>query len=902
MGNSRRTATIYEWGQAPGEAAEAVLGCPERTGEAAKELQVRYFCLANSIPDAVVIHRGGKIAWVNAAGVSLLGADRPQDLIDESIHSFVRPRSRKGPKGRGHGATTVVDGECRAEKLFRADGEVRDVEVRETAVTFMDEPARQVVITDVTDRRRSEDALQECEARYSALVEQASDGMFIIQDGLCKYANAALAETTGYTIEDLQGMPFLTLVAPEQRQLAAQGYKKRITGQEKGPSTYEVQMRRKDGTRKRVEVHAAVAQYGSRPALVGLVRDTAGRKQAEEALWQSEETYRLIADNIDDVIMVTQPDHKVSYLNPACRKIFGYNPDELLGKKLSIPHPDDRDRVSRACSRAVKYGRRLNLEYRIQTKGGEAKWVSHSWVPIKKEGKLQFVVSVVRDISEHRWAEEALRESERRYRLVTENVSDVIVCTDLKMRPTYVSPSMTRFLGFSVEESMNRGAQEALTPDSLEAAARVLSKAASLNNEARERFTRIPLELEFYHKEGHTVWGEVTVSFLCNSAGQPSEMVMVIRDVTERKQALEALRESEQKYSALVEQAIDGVIILQDGLCKFVNQALVNMVGYTVEEVLDTPFMEKVAPESRDTIAQTYAARQAGEEVPSLYEARLLRKDGSPFEVEISAGRIQFEGKPADMAIIRDITERKQSQEKLTQLMTELSRSNAELEQFAYVASHDLQEPLRMVSSFLQLLARRYEGKLDEEADEFIRYAVDGARRMQGLINDLLTYSRVGTRGKPFEPTDCEEVLEQALANLHIAIEESGATVTHGPLPTVVADEGQLVQLLQNLVGNALKFRRDEPPRVHIGAEQAGDMWVFSVSDNGIGISPEYCDRIFILFQRLHSRDEYPGTGIGLAVCKKIVERHGGRIWVESEVGKGATFRFTLPSTKKEST
>jgi light-regulated signal transduction histidine kinase (bacteriophytochrome) len=228
----------------------------------------------------------------------------------------------------------------------------------------------------------------------------------------------------------------------------------------------------------------------------------------------------------------------------------------------------------------------------------------------------------------------------------------------------------------------------------------------------------------------------------------------------------------------------------------------------------------------------------------------------------------------------------------------ELARSNEDLEQFAYVASHDLQEPLRMVTSYVQLLARRYQGRLDSDANEFIGFAADGAVRMRKLINDLLTYSRVGMRGNELEPTDSEAALAQSVNDLKVAIEESGALVTHDPLPTVMADRPQLGQLFQNLIGNAIKFRSNEPPRVHISASRNGNGWTFSVRDNGIGIAPEYSERIFVIFQRLHSREEYAGTGIGLAICKKIVDRHGGRIWVNSEVGKGATFYFTLPAVK----
>lgn len=277
------------------------------------------------------------------------------------------------------------------------------------------------------------------------------------------------------------------------------------------------------------------------------------------------------------------------------------------------------------------------------------------------------------------------------------------------------------------------------------------------------------------------------------------------------------------------------------------------------------------------------------------------------------------------LAAAKLLRKQRENQKELQKNAKALELSNRELEQFAYVASHDLQEPLRMVSSYVQLLARRYKGKLDADADDFIHFAVDGANRMQNLINDLLAFSRVGTRGKPFEPTDCEKVLKQALINLHVAIEESDAVATHDPLPTVMGDFSQLVQLFQNLIDNAIKFCGKDRPCIHIsatwgsepGIQESGikkttanndpqntsresqtrrkKSWIFSVRDNGIGVDPEFFERIFIIFQRLHGREEYPGTGIGLAICKKIVERHGGRIRVESESGKGSVLWFTIP-------
>jgi signal transduction histidine kinase len=251
--------------------------------------------------------------------------------------------------------------------------------------------------------------------------------------------------------------------------------------------------------------------------------------------------------------------------------------------------------------------------------------------------------------------------------------------------------------------------------------------------------------------------------------------------------------------------------------------------------------------------------------------------------------------------LVKEVKERKRAEVQLKTTLNDLERSNKELEQFAYVASHDLQEPLRMVASYTQLLERRYKEKLDGDARDFINFAVAGANRMQMLITDLLSFSRVGTRGKPMELTDSHIALGQARINLNAAIEETQAVVTNDDLPEVMADESQLVQLFQNLVGNAIKFHNPgESPRVHISATRNDKDWVFSVRDNGIGIDPKYFERLFVIFQRLHSRDEYPGTGIGLAVCKKIVERHGGKIWIESQAGKGSTFNFTLKKTDLE--
>ena len=361
-------------------------------------------------------------------------------------------------------------------------------------------------------------------------------------------------------------------------------------------------------------------------------------------------------------------------------------------------------------------------------------------------------------------------------------------------------------------------------------------------------------------------------------------------------QADDAVRESVARYRSM----FDGVPVglyqtSSEGQILDANPALVKMLFYPDRET----FLKAgaadvyVDPQSRER----WQALMEREGVVPDFEMQMRRFDDSVIWVKDSA-RVVFDANGSVLyyeGALEDITERKGAEEALKQTMAELARSNAELEQFAYVASHDLQEPLRMVASYMQLLQRRYQGKLDADADEFIAYAVDGAKRMQALINDLLAYSRVSSRGKPFEPIDCEVVLDEALANLQMAIEESDAVIIRDPLPTVMADGTQLMQLFQNLIGNGIKFQNGRAPHVHVSTERQAGEWVFSVCDNGIGIDPRYHERVFAVFRRLHTREEYPGTGIGLAICKRIVERHGGRIWVESQSGEGSTFHFAIP-------
>lgn len=359
------------------------------------------------------------------------------------------------------------------------------------------------------------------------------------------------------------------------------------------------------------------------------------------------------------------------------------------------------------------------------------------------------------------------------------------------------------------------------------------------------------------------------------------------------KQTDSALRE--KHFRAIADSAPFAIVItrVSDGSFVYVNDRFCALMGVTREH-----FNKKVAadlyanPEERKTVVANLQAD--GFIIDS--DIQLKRAlDSAPFWACFSAHVGELNGEQVIYASLYDITERKRAEERLREYAESLAQSSAELEQFAYVASHDLQEPLRMIGSYLKLLEQRYQGKLDSDAEDLIHFAVDGANRLQRMINDLLVFSRVHTRGKEFTDISAESALGNATENLKLAIEENGAELTHDPLPIVRADATQLTLLFQNLLSNAIKFKGKAAPKIHISAQISGDFYHFCVEDNGIGIARKDAERIFVIFQKLHSQEQYPGTGIGLAICRRIVARLAGRIWVESEPGKGSRFYFTIP-------
>ncbi|MGD0106924.1 MAG: PAS domain S-box protein [Rhodopila sp.] len=607
-----------------------------------------------------------------------------------------------------------------------------------------------------------------------------------------------------------------------------------------------------------------------------------------------EARYRGLLAAAPDAMVVVNQDGEIVLLNIRAEEQFGYKRDELLGQKVTTIIPEGfAERLIadglRTAAEALAQQIGTGIELSGRRRNGSDFPIEIMLSPLESAGGI-LVTAAIRDITTRKNAERHLAQTEAKYRglleaapdaMVVVNRSGDIVLLNIRAEEQF-GYKRDELLGQKVTTIIPEGFAERLIADGLRPAAEALAQQIGTG-----------IELSGRRRNGSDFPIEIMLSPLDSAEG--ILVTAAIRDITTRKNAERHLAQTEAKYRGLLEAAPDAMVVVnQGGEIVLLNIRAEQQFGYKRDELLGQK-VTTIIPEgfAERLIADGLrpAAEALAQQIGTGIELHGRRRDGSEFPIEIMLSPLDSTEGILVTAAIRDITTRKTSEAHAR----ELSRSNEELEQFAYIASHDLQEPLRMVTSYTQLLSKRYKGQLDTDADAFIAFAVDGASRMQRLVQDLLAYSHVGTRGIELLDVSSEDALHRALGNLHDAIATSGALVTHDPIPVVLADETQLVQLFQNLVGNAIKYQGREIPAVHVSAvRNVGGRWMFSVQDNGLGIDPQYFEKIFGMFQRLHRRDEFAGTGIGLAICKKIVERHGGRIYVESEPGHGSTFRFSL--------
>jgi PAS domain S-box-containing protein len=785
--------------------------------------------------------------------------------------------------------------------IVRSDGEVRILSVSRGELLWNGEKRFQLVYQDITERKQAEKALAESEEKYRTVLEGMGESYYEVDlAGNFTFFNDALCRQMGYSREELTGMNYKVYTPPEDVKKVFKVYSGVYrTGE---PVHVDMEEIRKDGTRLFVEnsVLPLRNEVGEIIGLCGIGRDVTERKKAEEALRISEHNFRDSIENSPLGIRIVDEDGNTLYANRALLDTWGYSSLEELKevprKQRFTPQSYDEHRI-RVEKRERGEHVTSNYEMSIMRSDGQVRILSVSRGEVLWNGEKKFQV-VHQDITERKQAEEALSKSEEKYRTILKEMEDGYFEVDLAGNFTFANDSMCRYLRYPMEELLGMNYRSCTAKEEIERMYRAYNEVYRTGKPNRGFNSKI------VRKDGSIGFADVKVSLLRNQGGDIIGFRGLGRDVTERKQAEEALRESEARHRTLFETMAQGVVYQNaEGLIISANPAAERILGLTLDQMMGKtsidPRWKAIHEDGSDFPGDTHPAMVAlktGKPVRNVVMG--VFHPGFNKHVWININAIpQFlagESEPYQVyTTFEDITELKLAAEELEKAVEELQRSNAELERFAYVASHDLQEPLRMVSSYTQLLERRYKDKLDADANDFINYAVDGAGRMQELLNDLLVYSRVGTRAKPFKLTDMGAVLGAALDNLQVTIKESKARVSHDSLPTLMADEGQMVQVLQNLISNAVKFRGEKSPRIRVSAEQRDSEWVFSVKDNGIGIEPQYFDRVFLIFQRLH-RDEYPGTGTGLAIAKRIVERHGGRMWIESQPGKGSTFYFSI--------
>ncbi len=616
-----------------------------------------------------------------------------------------------------------------------------------------------------------------------------------------------------------------------------------------------------------------------------------GRSPHHEEIGIKDLEQLAILDQTSDAIIITDLEGKIVFWNRQAEELISLPREEALGKSIfDVVIPQiDMDKGMEIIDSFNEKGT-WRGEIPFQSKGGQTFIASVTSTLLKnKDGEPIAIIGLGRDITKEKRIEDALKESERalrkseaKFRQIFNSTNDPMFVVSLEARFIEVNDAATRQLGYSREELLTMGPAD-LDPPSFAA------KIPDRIKETQEKGNLI-FEAASITKDGRQIPVELSTRAI-DYESRPA-VLSVSRDIADRKRAEEALKESEEKFQAISEASPAAIFVYRGERVEYANQAALSISGYSQDELLSMSFVDIINPESRKLVREGIKERMAGNPDLARYRFGIITKSGEERWLDVSSGLITYLGSRAGIVICIDITDQKRMEE-------ELKRSNADLQQFAYIASHDLKEPIRGISSFLNLLQKNYRNKvLDEKAQDYIGFAVDGATRMQQLINDILAYSRVETRGRQFANVNMNDAVAIALRDLRLSVQRNEASIMHDELPTIDGDKNQMVMLLENLIGNAIKFRGKNAPIIHISAKDGQSFWTFSVKDNGIGIEKKYQDRVFDMFERLHTRNEYEGTGIGLAIAKRIVERHRGKIWVESDLGKGTTFFFTIPKSK----
>ena len=873
--------------------------------EALRDSEEKYRTLVQGVQDYAILMLGptGEILSWNPGAERMTGCTY-REAIGLNFSRFFTPEDIE----RGRPAEILrmaATSGMHEEQGMRArkDGSRFVVRTTFTAMRDRDQKLRgfSVISRDLSESKESG-------AKYRGLLEAAPDAMVVVnQSGDIVLLNVRAEKEFGYRRDELLGQQVKTIIPKGfAERLIADGTRSTADALAQQIGTgIELNGRRKDGSEFPIEIMLSPLESAEGILVTAAIRDISVRRAAEKRLGQMEGRYRGLLEAAPDAMVVVNPGGDIVLLNVRAEKEFGYRRDELVGQQVKTIIPKGfAERLiadgTRTTAEALAQQIGTGIELSGRRKDGSEFPIEIMLSPLESaEGIL--VTAAIRDISVRRAAEKHLGQMEGRYRGLLEAAPDAMVVVNPGGDIVLLNVQAEKQFGYRRDELVGQKVKN-IIPEGF--AERLVADGLRSDADALAQQIGTGIELNGRRKDGSEFPIEIMLSPLESAEG--TLVTAAIRDISVRRAAEKHLGQMEGRYRGLLEAAPDAMVVVnRRGEIVLLNVQAERQFGYHRDEL--------VGQKMKNIIPDGFAERLISDGLRSPEDAlaqkigtgiELIgrRKDGTEFPIELMLSPLESAEGVLVTAAIRDITTRKTAETHLIHKVEELNRSNEELGQFAYIASHDLQQPLRMVASYTQLLSRRYKGKLDAEADDFIAFAVDGANRMQRLIQDLLAYSRVGTKGTDLLDYSSEEALQQALINLRAPIGDSGALVTHDPLPNVLADEMQLIQLFQNLVGNAIKYQSPGIPVIHVSAAMNVEKkWIFSIRDNGLGIDPQYFEKIFGMFQRLHKREEFAGTGIGLAICKKIVERHGGNISVESQPGQGSTFRFTLEAGERKS-
>ncbi len=871
----------------------------------------------------LIVDDEGYVRFVNQAAERLLG--RPASELLDELFGF------------------PLAGESMVEiDILRADGNCTVAEMHVVKTRWESRDAYLASLRDVSERQRMEQELRESQARYRTLFESAGDAIFIHDlTGRFLEVNQVACERLGYSRAELLQLTPADIDAPE---FAAQVPERIAELKARGEGFFETRHVRRDGSSIPIEINARIIEYEGAPAVLSIARDITERQRAEERIAHLNAVLRAIR-NVNQLI--TQEQDRDRLLQGACdtlietrgyfgawiaildvtRKTIGFAAAGLQREEIETMEVRLEASTLPACAEALLARQGLfviedsqllcegcpfqqhddcygimttRLQYDDHLYGMLTVAAPRAYVHDAEEqslfeevaGDLAFALHSMA-LEEQRFrAAEALRQSERKLDLILETLVDGVVVVDLEGQITYANRAAGEILGLSLDVPAGHYYRGNCWQQIDEQGRPYPPAALPLSLALREQRAVQAIEYGILADDQRFKWLSVNAAPLCAEQGALVGAVASFRDITTGREMEAALKSRERELQLLFAES-GTPIFVADPEERFVtaNPAALEFLECTLEKLQGRSVWDFVPPEQLARIQREHRpfVRRRSHEVDYLVRGRVKT-------LLLNVVPVSIDGRTLLYGIGLDITERKQNQEQLRRYAEELRRSNRDLEQFAYVASHDLQEPLRMVRSYVELLARRYTGQLDADADDFIGFAIEGTQRMQSLIQGLLSYSRLESMAPSSLVISVPAIIEQVLANLHLVISERRVVVQQGALPQVLGDPSQITQLFQNLIDNAIKFNLSERPTIVITAQPQGDEWRFAIEDNGVGIAPEHYDRVFQIFQRLNARDEYPGTGLGLPLCKKIVERHGGRLWLESRVGAGTTFFFTLPA------